>query len=100
MQHQRGNHTARYTSDEVLVLAMAQHRQKRSDARRTAGFDRRRHFNRVKFLVVRYRSVGGKSSRVIHNASNVCLHSATYLLICGRQCRYVYGSERHGRIRL
>lgn len=99
MQHQRGNHATGYTSNEMFVLKVAQHGQNTSGPRWTTTRLYCRHFTRVKLLVVRYRSVSGKSSCILYNASNIRLHSAAYLLIRGRQCRCVCGNARHSRNR-
>lgn len=99
MQHQRGNHATGYTSNEMFVLKVAQHGQNTSGPRCTTTRLYCRHFTRVKLLVVRYRSVSGKSSCILYNASNIRLHSAAYLLIRGRQCRCVCGNVRHSRNR-
>lgn len=92
MQHQSRDDAARDARDKVLVLEIAQDIQLARGARRAASLDRR-HFERYvvavpPLLTVRYRSVIGDARfRILANASNARLHSATYLLVCGRHCR-------------
>lgn len=93
MQHQGRDNAARDARDEVLVLEVAQDIKLARSARCAAALDRR-HVERYAvavppLLAVRYRSVicDNARSRILASVSNTRLHSAAYLLVCGRHCR-------------
>lgn len=87
MQHQRRDHAARYTGNEMLVFHMAEHRSLGSP-RRAAVRLYRRHFHGpwlLLLMVVRYRFSNGKSTRILCHVNNARLHSSAYLSIRERQ---------------
>lgn len=91
MQHQGRDDATGDARDEIFILEITEDIELTRRARCTATLNRRHVscWHAVAPLVtVRYRSViGDNRFRILANASNTRLHSATYLLVCGRHCR-------------